>query len=68
MHRTPKAEVMNAIITPISCLRPEALTNMATGKKTREFNDNGKQEVEFWRENFADLANKHLARAGYLSK
>ena len=38
------------------------------GKKTREFNDNGKQEVEFWRENFADLANKHLARAGYLSE
>jgi hypothetical protein len=38
------------------------------GKKTREFNDNGKQEVEFWRENFADLSNKHLARAGYLSE
>ena len=38
------------------------------GKKTREFNDNGKQEVEFWRENFADLANKHLARAGYLTE
>ena len=38
------------------------------GKKTREFNDNGKQEVEFWRENFADIANKHLARAGYLSE
>lgn len=38
------------------------------GKKTREFNDNGKQEVEFWRESFADLANKHLARAGYLTE
>ena len=38
------------------------------GKKTREFNDNGKQEVEFWRENFADITNKHLARAGYLSE
>ena len=38
------------------------------GGKTREFNDNGKQEVEFWRENFADIANKHLARAGYLSE
>ena len=38
------------------------------GKKTREFNDNGKQEVEFWRENFADIANKHLSRAGYLSE
>ena len=36
------------------------------GGKTREFNDNGKQEIEFWRENFADLTNKHLARAGYL--
>ena len=36
------------------------------GKKTREFNDNGKQEVEFWREKFADIANKHLARAGHL--
>lgn len=38
------------------------------GKKTREFNDKGKQEVEFWRESFADLANKHLARAGYLTE
>lgn len=38
------------------------------GKKTREFNDNGKQEVEFWRENFADITNKHLALAGYLSE
>lgn len=35
------------------------------GKKTREFNDNGKQEVEFWREEFANIANKHLEQNGF---
>ena len=36
------------------------------GKKTREFNDHGKQQVEHWREKFADLTNSHLARAGHI--
>ena len=36
------------------------------GGKTREFNDNGKQEVEFWREKFADITNKHLNMAGFI--
>ncbi|KGT47404.1 MobQ family relaxase [Acinetobacter sp. HR7] len=36
------------------------------GKKTREFNDHGKQQVEHWRERFADLTNSHLARAGHV--
>ena len=36
------------------------------GKKTREFNDHGKQQVEHWREKFADLTNRHLARAGHI--
>ncbi len=33
-------------------------------KKTREFNDNGKDEVQHWRESFAELCNRHLERAG----
>ncbi|WP_052416877.1 MobQ family relaxase, partial [Acinetobacter towneri] len=36
------------------------------GKKTREFNDHGKQQVEHWREKFADLTNRHLARTGHI--
>ena len=36
------------------------------GKKTREFNDHGKQQVEHWREKFADLTNLHLARTGHI--
>ena len=36
------------------------------GQKTREFNDYGKQEVEHWREKFADLTNDHLMRAGHV--
>ena len=38
------------------------------GKKTREFNDQGKQQVEFWRERFAEITNQNLARAGYLTE
>ena len=36
------------------------------GEKTREFNDYGKQEVEHWREKFADLTNDHLMMAGHI--
>lgn len=35
------------------------------GKKTREFNDQGKQQVEFWRKKFAEITNASLAKAGY---
>jgi hypothetical protein len=38
------------------------------GKKTREFNDHGKQEVEFWRKSFAEITNKHLLLAGQTSR
>jgi len=38
-------------------------------KRNRDFNkENSSQTVNQWREAFADLTNKHLARAGYLSK
>lgn len=33
-------------------------------KKTREFNDKGRDEVQHWRESFAELCNRHLERAG----
>ena len=33
-------------------------------KKTREFNDNGKQEVEHWRQQFAELCNQFLEQVG----
>lgn len=33
-------------------------------KKTREFNDYGRQEVEYWREEFADLCNHYLELVG----
>lgn len=34
-------------------------------KKTREFNDNGKQEVEHWRQQFAELCNQFRLFALY---
>lgn len=38
-------------------------------KRNRDFNkENSSQTVNQWRETFADIANKHLARAGYLSE
>ncbi len=38
-------------------------------KRNRDFNkENSSQTVSHWREAFADLTNKHLARAGYLSE
>lgn len=37
-------------------------------EKTREFNDTGKQEVEYWREAFAQIANKHLQMAGHTAQ
>ena len=36
------------------------------GNKTREFNDHGKQQVEHWREQFAELCNHHLEQVGSL--
>jgi len=38
------------------------------GKKTREFNDHGKQQVEHWRAQFAELCNRHLEQAGSLER
>ncbi len=38
------------------------------GKKTREFNDQGKQQVEHWREQFAALCNQHLEQVGSLER
>ena len=35
------------------------------GKKTREFNDNGKLEIEHWRAEFAETTNTHLENAGF---
>lgn len=35
------------------------------GKKTREFNDSGKQEIEHWRAEFAETTNTHLENAGF---
>jgi hypothetical protein len=38
------------------------------GNKTREFNDHGKQQVEHWREQFAELCNQHLEQIGSLER
>ena len=38
------------------------------GNKTREFNDHGKQQVEHWREQFAELCNHHLEQVGSLQR
>lgn len=38
------------------------------GNKTREFNDHGKQQVEHWREKFAELCNHHLEQIGSLER
>jgi hypothetical protein len=38
------------------------------GKKTREFNDHGKQQVEHWRAQFAELCNRHLEQTGSLER
>ena len=38
------------------------------GNKTREFNDHGKQQVEHWREQFAELCNHHLEQVGSLER
>lgn len=38
------------------------------GKKTREFNDHGKQQVEHWRAQFAELCNHHLEQMGSLER
>lgn len=37
-------------------------------KKTREFNDQGKQQVEYWREEFANLCNYYLKLVGSIER
>ena len=40
-------------------------TPSGLGEKTRELDDKKSGEVQFWRENFADITNKHLEKSGH---